>query len=209
MVSHRPATDTLAGMADLIRIQAVWQGFQGAPGYTNLYFIRTGGLQSDADAAGTRTRAFFEAIKALMNVEYTVKVQRLVQGLDSASGNMFAEFDQTTDPAITTPTGTGAYSTPTGVVVNWLTGQFNSLGHRVIGRTFLVPMNGGCFQNDGSVLDSALTTITTAALALGVGTPNLGVWTRPSTPSATDGVARPVTGVRVPDKAAVLKSRRD
>lgn len=128
-----------------------------------------------------------------------------------------------------TPTGVqgsdvGVYAAPVGALVRWNTGQIRS-GRRVRGRTFLVPFAGGQFQQDGTLSPSALAALQTAANALVTSAaPGMLVFQRPrkATNAWTDvhgkvhpakaarvGEALAVTTATVPDKAVVLRSRRD
>jgi hypothetical protein len=61
------------------------------------------------------------------------------------------------------------------------------------------------------VLTTALTTFQTAASALATPANNihLGVWSRPSAQGASDGDWFPTVSASVPDKVAILRSRRD
>lgn len=196
-------------MANILRVTALWSGFQGAPGFTRVYFNSGADAQAAVDSATSRLRTFFESIKALLNIEYTVKVQRLVQVLNDANGALTTEINATTDPVIVTPTGTGVYSAAVGAAVNWQTGAFNARGRRIMGRSYIVPMNAAAFQNDGTLGDANITTILNAAAALIAGSPSVVVWTRPTTFAAADGLSRTVVGATCADKTAVLRSRRD
>lgn len=196
-------------MSTMVRIQAQWLGYQGAPGFTNLYFLSDGDSAAAANAAGPRVRSFFDAIKGLINVDVTVDVQRAYQVLDSTNGNITSDGLLTTAPVTVAGTGTGSYAAPVGAAVSWETGLYNSLGHKIRGRTYLVPLNGIAMKNDGTLADATVTTIESAAAALIGSSPVMLVWTRPSTPTSTDGTARTIFAANIHPKAAVLRSRRD
>lgn len=201
-------------MAVIVKVQALWEGFQGAPGYSNWYGLSDGDAAAAANALAPRMRTFFEAIKVNIPSNTTVKVQRIYQVLDSLTGHLTSEANLTADPVVTVGTGGGSYAAPTGAVVNWETGAFNDLGHRVRGRTYLVPLCG-CFQSNGSIADANLATMQAAATAAIGGAGNLVVFSRPrladpdkGTP-AHAGVVNTVTAAIIKDKACVLRSRRD
>jgi hypothetical protein len=198
----------LLGMAVIVKVQAQWNGFQGAPGYTNWYGLSDGDSAAAANALGPRMRIFFFALAALIPVGATVKVQRLYQVLDSITGHITSESNLAADPAVVTGTAAGNYAAPVGAVMNWETGLFNDAGHRVRGRSYLVPLTG-CCDADGSLSSAAIVTIGNAGTnALG-GTGGLGVWSRPRPKGASNGVFRTASGAVVHDKACVLRSRRD
>lgn len=196
-------------MATIVRVTAVWSGFQGAPGYTNWYGISDGDAAAAANALGGRMRAFFDAIKAYIPSGADVKVQRTYQVLNDQNGHLTNEAQMSSDPAVVNG-GLGAasqWAAPVGACVNWETGFFNANGRRVRGRTYLVPL-GGCFEADGSIGSVALGVIQAAATAALGGTGSLGAWTRPS-PGGSDGDFNIAISALVKDKAAVLTSRRD
>lgn len=195
-------------MATLVRIQAVWNGFQGAPGYTHWYGISDGDSAAAANALAPRMRAFFDAIKLYLPNGADVKVQRAYQVINDVTGNITSEGVLASDPALVTSTAgaSTAYAGPTGACVNWETGTFNANGRRIRGRTYLVPLNQA-FEPDGSLNATALGAITAAATAALGGTGSLGVWTRPV--DGGGGSFSIAIAALVKDKAAVLKSRRD
>jgi hypothetical protein len=201
-------------MAVIVKVQAQWNNFQGAPGYTNWYGMSDGDAAAAANALGPRMRTFFDAVKAHLPTGVTVKVQRTYQVLDSITGNLTSEANLSADPAVVTGTGTGTYSAPAGAVVNWETGAFNDLGHRVRGRTYLVPL-ANAYDTDGTLSAAAVTTIGNAATAALGGTGSLLTFSRPVKANPAKGITARigqinlVTAASLHDKACVLRSRRD
>lgn len=194
----------------MVKVQAVWTGFQGAPGYSNWYGLSDGDSAAAANALGPRMRAFFDAIKGFISPSVDIKVQREYQVVDSISGNITSTALLSADPLVVTGTSSNtSFASSAGATITWETGAYNSLGHRVRGRTYLVPLAVGSYENDGTLTSTAVSTITTAGTAALGGTGSLLVFTRPTTPTSNDGTARTVTSVHVSDKAAVLRSRRD
>lgn len=195
-------------MAVIVKVQAQWQGFQGAPGYTNWYGLSDGDAAAAAQGLGNRMRAFFEAIKAYLVTGSTVKVQRLYQVLESTTGRITAEASLGTDPAANGGTGSGAYSGASGAVVNWETGAFNAKGHRLRSRTYLVPL-AAAYDANGGIAATPLGIIQTAAGVVLGGPGALICYSKPSVKGATDGQVNIVSAAIVHNKAAVLRSRRD
>jgi hypothetical protein len=192
----------------IVKCQAIWTGFQGAPGYTNWYGLSDGDSAAAANALGPRMRTFFSAMSVGLPTGSTVKVQRAYQVLEATNGRVTSEGNLSADPAAVTGAATGNYSVVTGCCVNWNTGLYNAKGHRITGRTFLVPLMN-IFDTNGTISDASLTIVSNAATAAVGGLGNLVVYTRPSAPGASDGNASTVVSARVPDKAVVLRSRRD
>lgn len=212
-------------MATIMRATAVWSGFVGSPGYTNLYFRDfTGSGNPDltqAQGASDRTRTFFEAIKAQLPTTVTVTMAADVAVLEETTGQLQDSFGTTPGaPTVGTASVAGGYSGATGAVVTLRTSSFRN-GRRIRGRFFIVPLGGTIYGPDGTLSNTPLGTMRTAATALvdTTGTPDLGVWARPTpildsqgNPTGNynpDGEWAVCTSATIPDMAAVLRSRRD
>lgn len=184
------------------RITALWSGAAGLPGYTRLRF--DGDLDSaGAAAAAGRIRAFFDSIKTLLPSGVNIGFAEAAQVFDVAS--VLTGEVQYAPPLPVAGSGAGGYSAASGCVVNWLTGAVRN-GRKVRGRTFLVPLANTGYQSDGTLAPATVTTVTAAAQALLAGTPAMTV---ASVYSGGGGGITGVTGATVPDRAAVLRSRRD
>ena len=116
-------------------------------------------------------------------------------------------------------TGPAGYAGPTGFMTEWLTDVHLS-GRRLRGRTFWVPSSSSIFDTDGTLTPGVVATITTTASAFLAGTlGNFTIWQRPRLAKPADGTRKAVTArsggfgsptsIRIPDKAVVLRSRRD
>jgi len=195
-------------MAVIVKVQARWEGFQGAPGYTNWYGLSDGDAAAAANALAPRMRTFFNALTTYIPSVATVKVQRLYQVLESTNGHLTSEANLSADPAVVQGASGQAYAGPAGAVVNWETGLFNTRGHRIRGRTYLVPL-AAAFETNGTLGSAPLTAIQTAATGAIGGLGGLIVWSRPTTKGGSDGVANTVTAAIVHDKSCILRSRRD
>ena len=192
-------------MSEIMKLTAKWEGFAGAPGYTNFYFLKT--AMTNVQLAANGVHDFFDDIKTYIPGSVTIQVQPEVTTYVAETGTLVSLDSVGTIPDPVSGSGSGAYSAVSGAVINWLTTQ--SMGTRLLrGRTFIVPMNQSAYENDGTLSNGALTALTNAAndLRVQIGA-ELCVWHRPQ--NGTDGLAVKVTSVRVPDKAAILRSRRD
>lgn len=192
---------------DIFRVQARWSGFTGSPGYSSFYFAGGGGLVSDAQQVADRVAAGFVEIAQHLPTGVAVQVESDVEVLDSDTGVLSA-YQSIDPPAPTVGTRTGSYSAASGAVINWNT-QDVRFGRRIRGRTFLVPLSNASYDEGGTLSASALTQINDMADTIR-GTDldsEFGVWSRPR--NGAGGVFATVTGHRVPDMAAVLRSRRD
>ena len=200
-------------MTSMLKVKVRWSGFTGAPGFTNFFFSEgaSGTVdQAQADAAVAKVQTFFTAIASGFTPNLTLQVQSDVEAIEPTTGQMASIFTVTPPAPIVGSNVVLTFSGPTGMVVNWQTAGVRN-GRRVRGRTFLVPMSTAVYQNDGTIEPTRRTQVLTAALAMvgTSGTPDLGVWARPTAPGATDGVWHAATSSTVPDLAAVLRSRRD
>lgn len=194
-----------------------WTGFPGAPGYSNFFFSTDGGFwdggiigdnaQAAAEDAALSVNTAFGRITNLLPAGVTISREAEAPVIDSATGETVGLIDLPGTPA-REGAGTGGYSGPSGAVVNWRTTDYR-FGRRIRGRTFLVPLDGSAYEDDGTLTDDALSDLRgfgNDIIDVGGGT-EFGVWSRPR--NGSGGVFATVTGSNVPDLAAVLRSRRD
>lgn len=191
-------------MTTVARIKVRWEGFFGAPGLSTFYCL---------DAATWRPNllTFFNTIKARMPTTVVMVVEAQGDLVNDVTGDITGSW---TEGAETSYTGaiTGNYPAPSGVVVNWLTTAVIA-GRRLRGKTFLVPIGGAGYDNNGTIISTYLTDFRAAATALHTTTPGqMLVLHRPtlagSPAGVTAGSSSAVTTATVPDLAAVLRSRR-
>jgi hypothetical protein len=204
-------------MAPIFRVKLNWTGFPGAPGLSVFHFrdfdteAGAGISVAGAQAAVDRIDTFITAIRTYVPQGVMLRTEPEVEVIEEADGKLQDMF--TTTPAagqqgaMSTANG---FAAPVGAVINWRTSGVRN-GRRIRGRTFLVPLGSGSYQADGTLAAAAQAGITTAAQALiaTAGSPDLGVYARPTGPGASDGNWVVATSTNVPDMAAVLRSRRD
>lgn len=189
------------------RITALWTGFQGAPGYSNFHFMAGGGLISDAQSSADRVQSFFSSLTSVFPTDVVISVQQDVEEIDEDTGAVTA-FHTVDGGTPITGNGTGGYSAPSGAVLNWRTNDLR-YNRRIRGRTFLVPLDQGSYDDRGTLDPQVQADIITSGNALLGGDldSELVIWSRPV--GGSGGVAATVTNCSVPDMAAVLRSRRD
>jgi len=193
------------------RVRAIWSGFPGGPGVSTFYSLVP-------DTTVVDVRALFLAIHTGLPSSVSVQVENSGDILEDTTGEVTGLWS--TDAVLPVDgDNTAAYSAPSGICVNWITATVLD-GHRVKGRTFFVPAGGNFYEDNGTLSAGALAIFEPAAstfVAAEVGA--LVVWHRPRVARAADG-SRPavtaragghalVTASSVPDKAVVLRSRRD
>lgn len=196
---------------DMFRVTARWQGFPGAPGYSNFFFssgFLDGGLIGDeAQMLANRVRSAFSEISSLLPNNVSISIDPEVPVIDSDTG-VAQSFNTIEPPAAVSPAGDRSYAGPAGAVVTWRTDDLRN-GRRIRGRTFLVPLSTFVYQDDGTINDSQFEFLRDFADTMvgGPGQGDLGVWSRPV--GGSGGVFATVTGYTIPDMVAVLRSRRD
>lgn len=176
-----------------------WSGFTGAPGYSVFYATPAMGLSGVV-------KTFFESIKQYLPSNVQILSPSSGDTINELSGTLIGGWSGGVG-GTTTGTGVGDYAAPVGASVQWLTeGVVN--GRRVRGRTFIVPIISSSFDPTGSLDTAVQASIQSAADALVTAAAgDLFVWHRPV--NGGGGSIHPITGARVADRAAVLRSRRD
>jgi hypothetical protein len=200
-------------MGRIIRVRVNWTGLIGGNGYTNLHFEPT--VESDpwtqplVDAAVTKVQTFMTSVRPFLPVFVVTGVDAQVSELEETSGTIQSFWTATPTAPAPGTSAVGPHSSTTGACVNWSTGGVRN-GRRVRGRTFIVPLGSAGLGTDGTILDTALTTLRTAATTLtsdanGV---RLVVWVRPNPVIPIDGGAYDVVSSSISDRTAILTSRR-
>lgn len=193
----------------LYRIKARWTGFTGSPGYSIFHFqIPVDPNPTDAQTHANDVRQFFFAMQAYYPTSVRIQVESTVEVINESDGKLEDMVTLATPLSPVQGADSGAYSSAVGACVTWDTTGIRA-GRRVRGRTFVVPLGTTAYATDGTLSTTFQNAITAAAAALIDGQAALSVFARPSGPGATDGSAYGVTGARVADKTAVLRSRRD
>lgn len=198
------------------RVRVTWSGFPGGPGLSTFY------VTSGAAAVGPIS-SMFAGFRNQLPMDVSYNVPGSGDAIDPITGLISGSWAGGT-PTPGSGGGSGGYSAPAGALIRWATGGIVR-GHRVKGRTFLVPIVASSYQADGTLIADALTMIQNAASGLVAALPtDLFVFSRPSkgSPAWTDvhGKLHPlkpphvggvfaVTSAIVPDQSVVLRSRRD
>lgn len=199
-------------MAPILKVKIKWSGFAGAPGYTNLFFDDATGppTQTTADNAKLKAGNFCSYINSLLPIETSVQVQTDVEVIEETNGEMVNVFNVATHTPVQGTAPSAPYSAASGACISWRTAGVRN-GRRVRGRTFLVPLANSAYQSDGTLSSSAITSLTTNlnSFLSTSGPATFGVYCRPTSKEATDGIFHATLGFTVPDRVAVLRSRRD
>lgn len=199
-------------MAQILRVKLNWTGFIGSPGYTNLYFrdFSEGPVdQAMADGAVAKTDIWLDAWVPALPSTVSLLVDPTVDIVNEQNGEL--EGFLTTSPDTSRlGTGSGAYSAPSGICVNWSTNGIRN-GRRIRGRTFMVPVSGAATDTNGTIATTHLNNLRTASgvFISPTGAGDLGVWSRPTPAEPNGGIWHVAASYSIPDRLAVLRSRRD
>lgn len=203
-------------MTTIQRQRVEWSGFAGSPGISTFYF-------TDAASHQAALRTFLQSIRSLLPNTVTLNVQSGGDTFVVETGQLSGGWVGVGGDAILGIQG-GPYAAPSGFEVRW---DSNSVlfGRRGRGRTFFVPCAANALDIDGTLTSGAVLSVGNGARTLVAAVPaNMQLWSRPrkATPAWTDvrgvlhpaktaraGYIQPVATATVPDKAVVLRSRRD
>jgi len=186
-------------MADLRRVEVVWQGLAGGSGLS--VFYTPFGVDATADL-----QTFFGAIKSRFPTGQSWSCQGSGDVISDATGAIVGGWTAGTTWSDSGSAGAVAYAAGVGAFVRWGTGTIVG-GRRLKGRTFLTSIEAVNYDGQGTIVAACLTNFNTAAGVLAA-TGKLMIWHRPS-PGGSDGSSGAVTSGSVPDKVTWLQTRRD
>lgn len=186
-------------MADVRRIEVVWNGASGLPGVSVFHSL------DSVSGALAAIRAFFLACQSLAPSGVTWTFPNSGDIFDSATGTLTGGWSDTAVASVPA-SGAVAYAAGVGNFVKWNTGTIIG-GRRLKGRTFFAPLGNDRYDGSGTIVDASVTLMQNAANTL-VATGTRNVWHRPTSPGAADGQVHVVTSATAMDKVTALRSRR-
>jgi hypothetical protein len=161
-------------------------------------------------AAVNAVRAFWFSLGPKIPAAYSLTVDPTIELHDMVTGDLTGTETAATAPAVVAATGATAWAAGVGGRMDWLTGSV-AAGHRIRGRTYVVPLITSAYAADGTLSDADVTSFTgygtTLISALTTGNAPLSVWTRIS-PKTTSAYLTNVTSARFADQVSVLRGRR-
>lgn len=205
-------------MTVMYQVVVNWSGFQGAPGFTNLFATTTDPLQAGADTFGGGVNTLITTwANALPGPQVKVQVDPAVKLIEDTTGDLVDVLNLTTPPAAHIGLLGGNFSAASGFCIDWLTSTV-VFAHRPMGRSFVVPCSTEAYQNDGTIVDATIAAQRTAAGVYAAATTfHPVVWVRPRKADSTKvppvtaraGASVAISAARIVDKVAILRSRRD
>jgi hypothetical protein len=171
----------------------------------------------DVETAVASVHDFWATVAVTMPPVIHIAVDPHGDVIDDASGDLVGQWASTPETSVT-GSGGDQFAAPAGAAVTWETDTFLD-GHRLRGRTYIVPMSYGSYQSDGTLGETTKPNLTSAAGALVTSqSTSFVVWHRPRLAraatdklkalSAHDGGHGLVTMDSLSDKVAILTSRR-
>lgn len=189
------------------QLTAQYVGFTGSPGWVRMKF--QGSLTvADANTAAANFRSFLSNMNVFMPAGSSYTFDSAAQQFDDA-GVQTGEITLTTVPSTLSGSGSGSYAGGSGAVVSWTTNAFH-LGRRVRGRTFLVPMVASAFTSGGVLQPTTQSSLQAGAAVFASSSPTPVISShKEQLGGGMSHLTAAVTGATVPNRAAILRSRRD
>lgn len=198
----------------LQRYRVALSNWPGSPGVATHY------LSSSVNDY-TAIRTFWTAVIGWFPFGLTATFPSTVDYINEVDGKLISSTAVTPGAPVVSAATSAGYSGVSGALIRWNTSAVVN-GNKVIGRTYLVPMERNRYQNDGTIVEADRTTLATAANALlAAYADGIKVWARPFAGRAASAGPPPVTAIAarpgafftalsasVPDQAVVLRSRR-
>lgn len=165
-------------------------------------------LHFDQEATGLAAAVFAatDELHPWLPLGVTVTTPQSGDLIDDATGLLTGGWAEGTGGGTKAGSGAGASAAGVGAVVGLETATVIN-GHRVRGRIFVVPLSTSAYDAVGTLVPDAVTALTDFGEALNAA--GLVVWHRPPVIGQPGGQQVPVATVRVRDKVAILRSRRD
>jgi hypothetical protein len=201
-------------MAKIARVRMHWIGLPTGPGFSVFHFrdfSTAPTTEPVTQDAFDRVDNFAADIHTLLPASISVQADPTVDILEDTTATLLGSHTAAGASAHTGSGPLGSYAAMAGAVITWRTNDVRG-GHRVRGRTFIVPLSAGEYDNVGTLDSAAITTLASAAgnmLNASSYSCDLAVYSRPTPPAGSDGQAYPATAWTIPDIAAILRSRRN
>lgn len=197
-------------MANIERVRVALTGFKGGPGVCTFYAI-------DGAAALEPLHTMFTDFVGSMPDDVSVQVENVGDVISDTTGALVGSWSGTPQTVLA-GSQAGIWTGGAGAQVTWTTNTILD-GHRVKGRTYIVPLGGLAYENDGTLTSGVVAGFKARGEDLVAAVSgNMLIWHRPRKARAADG-SRPavaaragasveIVGAEVADRAALLRSRR-
>lgn len=189
------------------KIQLIWEGFPGSPGYSTFYTRVADQAQHDYRQAAEVLRDAFQGLRTQLPTTVSIRFNPESEVIEDTTGDLVSFASMGAPPLPVTGLASGSYSAPTGAAIEWHT-QGIRRSRRVRGRTYIVPLGNVAYEEDGSLTDAVIGVLGTLGTAVAdEDGPQFLIWSRPT--DTEEGSSHRISSYSVRDRAAVLTSRRD
>lgn len=185
-------------MTTLRRLRVTWDGLGGLPGLSTFYYGVASPNVSDCVT-------FFNAIKAQFPTALSWTIPSSGDEIDDATGQLTGTWLGSGGGTVVGTGGNLAYAAGVGARVVWRTTSIVN-GRRLNGSTFLAPILGSKFDTSGTIDNTTLGVLQTAASAFAASGVAKEIWHRPV--NGAGGTSAPINTADVPDRVTSLRSRR-
>lgn len=198
----------------LNRIKVVWTGIPSGNGLST-FFSQAGTVPNLSTL-----RAGLANLSVILPTGVTLTIENQGDTIETDGGAIMGSWSTSAQTPVVGGAG-GAYASPTGACVTWMTDDIHGRRH-LKGRTFFVPLAGSAYGTDGKLLAGAITALTGVGngLMAAASGAKYCIWGRPTPvpptvpptvpkPPGTGGTGGVITGFKVPTQAMVLTSRRN
>jgi len=187
-------------MTTLVRVRVALGGTAvTGPGVSTFY---SAGAASVIQPA---LKAFYTSLLSAFPIGLTITVPTAGETIDDNTGAINGAWAAGSGGTLT-GAGAGNYPAGVGARIVWETAGITG-GRRVRGSTYLVPLAGGSYDADGSIIAAGIVSFDAAASTLVTALGGEMVILSRVT-SSHSGTSHAVTSSRTPDKVSWLRSRR-
>lgn len=187
-------------MADLSRVVIQWSGTAVVGGGVSVLHCAPG----DEHALMTEFRAFINTCVGNFPNALTISFPSSGPVVRESDGELVGGWADGSPPANITGASANTWANGVGLRVKWTTSIVHN-GHRIVGSTFMVPLQINAYEGAGNIVAVNLGQFQSAGNTLAAAG-HLRVYSRDT--GISDGVSALVTGCDVPDRVSWLRGRR-
>jgi hypothetical protein len=154
-------------MTNIYVAKVDWTGTYGHTGISRFAFERADHAdvtRADVDSVTTALDALYAPVLGWFPLDVSYTVDSIVEYYDGVLGTLLGEVAATVAHVAHPGLADGAYGNGIGALMSWNTGGLFD-GHRIRGRTFMVPLDSVAFDVAGTLKPDCVTSFLTGAAA--------------------------------------------
>lgn len=194
----------------MYRYEVEWLVPGGGVGLSRFHAQPAAATQANRQAWVDGIRTFFNAIASQLPPAVSLSFASEITDMNAVDASVAGFFAVTAPASVVGSSTSSEFAAAAGAMVRWNTDAV-SQNRRVRGRTFLVPVTRGAYDAQGTIQAGSITQIQTAASAYVAATQSGAVIPHVFSPPKPGraGFVSAIVSASVPDKAVILRSRRD